>query len=48
LRDEDEKDEESGCAEDEKSRRAALLLLEGEVGPLKSNALGKNLVGKLL
>src|SRR6516164_11368248 len=48
LRDEDEEDEESGCAEDEKSRRAALLLLEGEVGPLKSNALGKNLAGKLL
>jgi len=46
--DEDEEDEESGCAEDEKSRRAALLLLEGEVGPLKSNALGKNLAGKLL
>src|SRR5262249_53189635 len=48
LRDEDEEDEESGCAEDEKSRSAALLLLESEVGPLKSNALGKNLVGKLL
>src|SRR5262249_54119356 len=32
----------------EKSRRAALLLLESEVGPLKSNALGKNLAGKLL
>ena len=29
--------EESGCAENEESRCAALLFLESEVGPLKSN-----------
>src|SRR5262249_40855870 len=34
--------------ENEESRCAALLLLESEVGPLKSNALGKNLTGHLL
>src|SRR5262249_53702899 len=44
----DQEDEESGCAEDEESRRAALLLLESKVSPLKSNTLRKNLVGKLL
>src|SRR5262249_28484810 len=44
----DEEDEESGCAENEERRCAALLLLESEVGPLKSNALRKDLAGKFL
>src|SRR5262249_50665507 len=48
LRDEDEEDEKGGCAENEESRWAALLLLESEVGPLKGNAFRKNLAGKLL
>jgi hypothetical protein len=37
-----------GCAEDEKSRRAALLLLEREVGPFEGDAVRQNLVGDFL
>src|SRR5262249_18266086 len=47
LRDEDEKDEERGGAEDEERGRAAQLLLESEGGPLERNALRKHLVGQL-
>jgi len=47
LGDENEEDKESGCAKDEESGRAALLLLESEFGPLESDALGKDLVRKL-
>ena len=48
LRDKYEKDEERCGPEDEKRRRAALLLLVREIGPFKGNALRQHLVRELL